>query len=109
MQTDSRRKIERGVSGCGSLLHIRHKAGQEVPVLAKITVLRDRLGERIGTGVLFHPAETLDALPHGQPNSMFGESLSEIEERLDGLYRDFQQGEAPLGVMWVMVDQARAG
>ncbi len=108
--TDARRKVEQGVMECGSLLHIRHKAGHELPVLAKITILRDRLGGLIGTGVLFHPAETIDALPHGEQsqNSLIGESLSELEQRLDGLYHDFQHGEAPLGVMWVMVDQARS-
>ena len=93
----------------GTLIRIRHKAGHELPVLARVTMLRDSLGGPIGTGVFFHPAETIDALPHGEQSadSKIDGSPSELEERLDALYRDFQNGGSPLGVMWVMIDQAR--
>ena len=53
-------------AGRGSLVQMRHKVGHEVPVMARVLVLRDGLGARIGTGVVFHPAESIDALPHGE-------------------------------------------
>jgi PAS domain S-box-containing protein len=89
-------------------LRIRHKAGHELPVLARILVLRDGLGEQIGTGVWFHPVDSIDALPHGEHNeeSRISESPSELKERLEGLYQDFLEGDSPLGVLWVTVDEA---
>jgi PAS domain S-box-containing protein len=41
----------------GRVVHIRHKLGVEIPVTAPMLVLRDGLGRRLGTGVLFHPVE----------------------------------------------------
>ena len=52
--------------GRGWLVQVRHKVGHDVPVMARVLVLRDGLGGRIGTGVVFHPVESLDALPHGE-------------------------------------------
>ena len=106
----SRQWIRQTNSGVerGSLVQIRHKAGHELPVLARVVVLRDGLGERIGTGVMFRPAEKIDALPHGEVSeeSEIGEYPSEVEERLEALYQDFLDGDSPLGVLWVTVDQA---
>lgn len=89
-------------------VQIRHKAGHGFPALARVMVLRNALGERIGMQVLFHPVENIDALPHGErgEDSRSGESRPELEERLHGLYEDFLEGDSPLGVLWVMVDQA---
>src|SRR6266496_2877485 len=50
----------------GALVHVRHELGHYVLAMARILVLRDGLGARIGTGVIFHPAESIDALPHGE-------------------------------------------
>ena len=47
----------------GGLVHMRHKLGHEVQAMRRFLVLRDGLGERIGSAVVFHPAEKLDALP----------------------------------------------
>ena len=52
-------------TGRGFLVRARHKLGHEVATMVRLRVLRDALGMRIGTAVLFHPAECLDALPHG--------------------------------------------
>lgn len=99
-----------GAAGQGrrSLVETRHKLGHAVPVIARVLVLRNGLGERIGKAVLFHPAESLDALPHGESSDQPGaaESRAELEERLQMEFDDFARGGPPLGVLWVSVDQA---
>jgi PAS domain S-box-containing protein len=94
----------------GLLIHTRHRLGHDLPVMGKILVLRDRLGTRIGTGVTFHPVESLDALPHGERdgNSGLREGQAELEDRLASEFEDFVQGDAPLGVLWISVDQAHS-
>ena len=94
--------------GRGSLIHVHHRLGHELPAMAKVLVLRDGLGNRIGTGVAFHPTETLDALPHGQSGGDIGveESQLEVEARLETEFEDFKQGGAPFGVLWITVDQS---
>ena len=47
-------------------MRARHKLGHELQVMTRALALRDGLGERIGTAAVFHPAESLDALPHGE-------------------------------------------
>jgi PAS domain S-box-containing protein len=91
----------------GSAIHMRHKLGHEFPIVAHVLVLRDYLGIRVGTGVLFHPAEKIDALPLGETNSgsKAGESRMQLEDRLGRMHEDFRQEGAPLGVLWVTVDQ----
>src|SRR5215467_3449840 len=56
--------IELGHPSRGALVRVRHKLGHEVPVMMRALVLRDGLGVRIGLAAIFHPAESLDALPH---------------------------------------------
>ncbi len=95
-------------AGRGSLVRLRHKLGHEAPAIARAFVLRDELGERIGAAAVFHPAESLDALPHGET----GEdedvlaSQADFEERLRNEFDDFLRGDEPLGVLWISVDQA---
>jgi diguanylate cyclase (GGDEF)-like protein/PAS domain S-box-containing protein len=103
-QTDAESALRRG-----SLIRLRHKVGHEIPVLARVLVLRDGLGGRIGTGVVFHPAESIDALPHGErgEGSSIGKSQAELEDRLAAMHEDFLRSDVPLGVLWVSVDQAR--
>ena len=48
------------------LLHINHQLGHKVPVFVRLMALRDEFGCRIGKAVIFHPAESLDALPRGK-------------------------------------------
>ena len=94
--------------GRRSLAQARHKLGHAVPVIARVLALRNGLGERIGTTLLFHPAESLDALPHGGSSADQGvaESRAELEERLQTEFDDFARGGCPLGVLWISVDQA---
>ncbi len=51
----------------------------------------------------------MDALPHGElgEDSSVGESQTEVEDRLVVMHEDFLRSDAPLGVLWVTVDQAR--
>ncbi len=93
-----------------SLAKAQHKLGHAVPVIVRILALRNGLGERIGTALLFHPAESLDALPHGESSACTGiaESRAELEERLQTEFDDFTRGGTPLGVLWISVDQAEA-
>jgi diguanylate cyclase (GGDEF)-like protein len=77
-------------------------------VIARALVLRDGLGERIGEAALFHPAESLDALPHGESSEDLGadEGRGEFEERLQTEFDDFMRGGPPFSVLWIGVDQA---
>lgn len=91
----------------GLLVQLRHKLGHELPAIARSYALLDELGEPLGTALLFHPAEHLDALPHGASGD--GEDLKttedEFEERLRVGFEDFENGGEPLGVLWIGVDQ----
>jgi diguanylate cyclase (GGDEF)-like protein/PAS domain S-box-containing protein len=95
--------------GRRSLAQAQHKLGHAVPVIERVLVLRNGLGERIGIALLFHPAESLDALPHGESSAEQGiaESRAELEERLQTEFDDFARGGSPLGVLWISVDQAQ--
>ncbi len=99
---------EETLPGRGSLVRMRHRLGHELPVLVRVLVLRDGLGGRVGTAVIFHPAENLDALPRGDrgENSALETSQMELQERLETEHEDFSRGNIPLGVMWITVDQA---
>ncbi len=105
VQTEEERSAQHG-----SLVHLRHKAGHEIAVMARIIVLRDGLGTRIGSGVVFHSAEGNLALPHGEigENANLSASQAELEDfGLASMHEDFQRSDIPLGVLWVTVDQAR--
>lgn len=103
-QTCAEKTPRRGVP-----VELRHKVGHKVPVVARVLSLRDGLGCRIGAGVVFHPAESMDALPHGElgEDSNVGESQTEVEDRLAAMHEDFLRCDISLGVLWVTVDQAR--
>ena len=94
--------------GRRALAQARHKLGHAVPVIVRILDLCNGLGERIGTALLFHPAASLDALPHGgsSANRGMAENRAELEERLQTEFDDFARGGCPLGVLWIGVDQA---
>ncbi len=95
-------------AGRRALVNGRHKLGHQVPLIARFLVLRDGLGERIGGAALFHPAESLDALPHGESSddANADEAREEFEERLQTEFDDFMRGGSPFSVLWVGVDQA---
>lgn len=102
-------RLDRGadVTGASVLVRTRHKLGHEVPAIARQFTLRDGLGENLGTIVQFHPAERLDALPHGNTggDDDLQTSQEDFEERLRAEYEDFQRGGQPFGLLWIGVDQ----
>lgn len=95
--------------GRRALVRARHKLGHGVPVITRILVLRDGLGEHIGAAALFHPAESLDALPRGATGEDMEaeEGRAEFEARLQTEYDDFTRSGPPFGVLWIGVDQAQ--
>ena len=95
-------------SGRGVMVHFQHKLGHDVPVIARTLVLRDGLGGRMGSVVVFHPAESLDALPHGEceEGSSVEANQAELEDRLAAVFEDYRQGGEGFGVLWITVDQA---
>jgi hypothetical protein len=66
------------------------------------------LGGRIGTAIVFHPTESLDALPHGEIGEDEGVKVSQadLKERLEVEFEDFARGGETFGVLWITVDQA---
>lgn len=94
--------------GRGCMMHAHHKLGHEVTTMARQLFLRDALGKRIGMAVLFHPAECLDALPHGETgdDEDVAASQADLKDRLESLFEDFNRGGLPFGVLWITVDQA---
>jgi len=94
-------------SGHGSMIRIRHALGYDLQIFARVMTLRDAIGMRIGSAVLFHPADNIDSLPHGESDeAKFSESEVQLEDRLARLHEDFDRGDLPLGVLWISVDQA---
>jgi diguanylate cyclase (GGDEF)-like protein/PAS domain S-box-containing protein len=92
----------------GAVVRVRHKLGHEVPVMARSLVLRDGLGDRIGMAAMFHPTESVDALPHGEcgENEDVAASQADLEDRLNNEFDDFARDGLPFGVLWIGVDQA---
>jgi two-component system cell cycle response regulator len=95
-------------SGHGFVVHAQHKLGHEFSAMARLITLRDGLGTRIGKAILFHPAECLDALPHGATgeDEDVEANLEDLKERLETLFEDFAHGGLAFGVLWITVDQA---
>jgi len=93
--------------GRAALVRVRHKLGHELSVIARTVILSDGLGERTGSVAVFHPAEPLDALPHGDSNedAAVEASQADLEERLGLEFDNFQRGGSPFGVLWLAVDQ----
>jgi diguanylate cyclase (GGDEF)-like protein/PAS domain S-box-containing protein len=94
----------------GVLVLMHHKLGHAVQAIAQRVNLRDASGEGIGTAVFFHPAQCLDALPHGECGDDDGGDIeagqADLEERLQIEFEDAVRSGAPLGVLWIRVDQA---
>jgi PAS domain S-box-containing protein/diguanylate cyclase (GGDEF)-like protein len=94
--------------GHGLLVHVRHQMGHEMPTIACVLVLRDELGKRVGTAAIFHPADSVDALPHGESSADEDliASQEDLEERLRTEFDNFISGGSPFGILWIAVDQA---
>ena len=99
---------ERAQACHGTMVSFKHKLGHQVPVIVRTIVLRDAMGGRIGTSITFHPAESLDALPHGEcsEGTDVEANQTEFEDRLSAIFDDFQQGGESFGVLWLTVDQS---
>jgi diguanylate cyclase (GGDEF)-like protein/PAS domain S-box-containing protein len=93
----------------GVLVEMRHKLGHAVQAIAERVTLRDGFGSQIGSAVYFHPAQGVDALPHGESGDEDPEELhssqAELEERLQSEFDDLHRGGPPFGVLWIGVDQ----
>jgi diguanylate cyclase (GGDEF)-like protein/PAS domain S-box-containing protein len=98
-------------SSRGVAVETLHKLGHPVKTIAQRMTLRDAFGDRIGIAVVFHPADNLDALPHGEIGEGEAEELhasqAELEERLQSDFDDLARGGPPFGVLWIRVDQAQ--
>ena len=107
-QAGEQEPVARERAGHGAVVRLEHKLGHEIPAMMRTLVLRDGLGERIGLEVVFHPAESLDALPHGVcgEDSRAETDQAEFEDRLTALIEDFLQGGETFGILWIAVDQA---
>lgn len=97
-------------SGRGAIAWMRHKLGHDVPAMVRTMALRDGMGGRLGTAVIFHPAESLDALPRGESGEGVDVKVSQadLEDRLMAEFEDFASGGPPFGALWIAVDQAQA-
>lgn len=93
---------------CRSVARARHKLGHCVPVIANKMILMNGLGERIGAAVLFHPVDSMDALPQSERSdiSCAEGARADLLERLQIDYDDFERSGAPLGILRICVDQA---
>jgi diguanylate cyclase (GGDEF)-like protein/PAS domain S-box-containing protein len=94
----------------GMLVHTQHQQGHDIPAIARAVILRDGLGERIGVAAVFHPSEHASALPHGETSdgTEVRASQAELRDHLESEYERFEQEGAPLGILWIRVDQAEA-
>ncbi len=94
--------------GRGALVHAQDKLGRDLPAMMRTLVLRDGMGERIGKAVIFHPGESVDALPRGETgeDSSVEADQAKLEERVEAVFEDFTRRGMPLGLLWVTVDQA---
>lgn len=91
-----------------ALIHTQHRSGRELPLMMRSVVLRDALGMRVGTAVVFHLADGVDTLPHGDcgEESDLKTAQEEIAEQAKSAFEDFVERGVALGLLWISVDQA---
>lgn len=91
-----------------ALIYVQHRSGKELPLMRRSVLLRDALGARIGFAVIFHPADHIDALPHGDRSegSDLESAQAGMEEQAQSAFDDFVERGTPLGLLWITVDQA---
>jgi diguanylate cyclase (GGDEF)-like protein len=96
-------------TGRGCLAHVLHKLGHNVPAMTRTLLLRDGLGGSIGKAVVFHSAESLEALPHGETGEDSGvrASQTDLEDLLEALFDDFTHEGLAFGLLWITVDQGQ--
>ncbi len=92
----------------GVLVTMKHHLGHTLPAMLRNIPLRDDLGKRIGSVLLFRPVEELDAIPHGESLEGLGlaRSQAEMEDRLETAFHEWKTGHVPFGLLWITIDQA---
>jgi len=91
-----------------TLIELKHHLGHTLPAMLRRLPLRDTMGARIGSILLFHAVEDLDALPHGESGEGVGveRSQADMEDRLDQAQHQWHTNRIPFGLLWITVDQA---
>jgi diguanylate cyclase (GGDEF)-like protein len=92
----------------GVRVEMKHQLGHTLPAMLRNLPLRDDLGKRMGTVLLFRPVEDLDAIPHGETMEGLGlgGSQAEIEDRLENAFHEWKTNHVPFGLLWITIDQA---
>lgn len=95
-------------AGRGVPVDIKHHLGHTLRAMLRNTPLRDQMGKRIGTALLFRAVEELDAIPHGENPEGLGltRSQAEMEDRLEVAVHEWKTNGVPFGLLWITIDQA---
>ncbi len=90
------------------LVQAQHRSGRDLPLMMRTAILRDAFGGRVGTAVIFHAADGMETLPHGEcgEESDLEAAQQEIEQQAKSQFEDFLEHETPLGLLWITLDQA---
>ena len=90
------------------LVALRHKQGHTVPAMLRRVKLSDANCRPTGAALLFFAVEEVDALPHGESGEGVGleRSQAEMEDRLEAAHHQWLTNQMPLGLLWILVDQA---
>jgi GGDEF domain-containing protein len=92
----------------GPVVHAQHLRGHDLPLATRRIVLRDGLGERIGSAAVFHCAEQSAALSQPEEDDDGVESAqgqADLRERLEQEYERWRDGGEPLAILWIKADQ----
>lgn len=91
----------------GRLVRAEHKLGHDLYLALRSFPLRDDLGSQIGTAIVFHLADAKNRVPAvvSQDGDLQGE-VTNFEERVEEVYCEAMEKKAPLGLVWMLVDQA---
>jgi diguanylate cyclase (GGDEF)-like protein len=87
---------------------LHHHLGHTVPAMLRKLLLKSPTGVCIGSALLFHGAEEMDAVPHGESGEAAGieRGQADMEDRLDAAHHQWTTNRVPFGLLWVTVDQA---
>jgi PAS domain S-box-containing protein/diguanylate cyclase (GGDEF)-like protein len=96
--------------GGRAVVELRHKHGDVLRVLTRVTVLRNGMGERIGSVVAFHPAENLNlqAEDSDSEDASASELRADMMERMLIQFDNFKTAGTPFGILRTSIDQAEA-
>jgi diguanylate cyclase (GGDEF)-like protein len=92
---------------CGPAVHAQHLRGFDLPLTARRIVLRDGLGERIGSAAVFHCAKQSAAFaqPEEEDGAESTAGQADLRERLEQEYERWRDGGEPLAILWIKADQ----